>query len=285
MADESGMQQDGFVGRWLGNRPVVFKLLSLAAIGLAAMVTVGATGLLSLGQAAGRAAQMNRLNEVTRITLEADQAHDAIRGDVLRALVAKGGPDATAVTDDLAAHIKLLTDGLATFRAPTLPADVRAAAEAAAPGVEDYVRQARLTVTAAQASAEVPPGYDSFTVAFHKVEQELPRVAAALQVHDDAAVRAVHDERGAATRTMLIVGAACLVLLGLVARLVTRSIVQPLRRVAVVTQAVDGASADSVVQGVRVVRVAPDAKVVVQSTLPGTLNNKTSAGAPAGGGL
>jgi len=32
-------------------------------------------------------------------------------------------------------------------------------------------------------------------------------------------------------------------------------------------------------------RVAPDAKVVVQSTLPGTLNNRTSAGAPAGGGL
>jgi methyl-accepting chemotaxis protein len=236
MADEKRTTKDGTIlSRWLGDRPVVFKLLSLAVIGLAGLLVVAVTGVQELSVAGDRARDMKQLNALSTVTLYADMAHDAVRGDVLRAVLAKGGGDAETARLDLIEHSKTLSDGVATFQADTMPTDVKAAADAVAPAVAEYLQLANEAVTYSLTHADTPPAYDAFMTSFSKVEAALPKVADALDARVEAAVRAVDDQRSSALRAIGIIGSFCVVLLAAAARVVTRSIVDPLRRVSHVT--------------------------------------------------
>ncbi len=236
MADEKRTTTDGSIlSRWLGDRPVVFKLLSLAAIGLAGLLVVAFTGVEQLSVAGDRVRDMKKLNALSTETLYADMAHDAIRGDVLRAVLAKGGGDAETARLDLIEHSKVLADGVAMFQDDAMAPDVKAAADAAAPAVAQYLKLANDSVTYSLTHADTPPAYDAFMTEFSTVEQELPKVAEALDGRVQAAVKAVDDQHGSALRIIGIIGFVCVLLLAAVARLVTRSIVDPLRRVSHVT--------------------------------------------------
>lgn len=227
---------EGAVARWLGNRPVAFKLTGLAGIAVLATVAIGITDIQSAGTASSRAAELAQLNEWTKVTLEADMAHDAVRGDVLRAIVAKGTRDGAAAKADLADHTKILSDGLATFRAESMMADVRKAADGVAPAVDDYLKLAAKVVDEAGSSTSLPASFTDFQVSFSEVEQNLPIVAQMLQTHADAANKAMSGSKRDALTSLAIVGGFSLLLLAFASRLITRSIIQPLRRVALVTE-------------------------------------------------
>ena len=227
---------EGAVARWLGNRPVALKLTGLAGIAVLATVAIGITDIQSAGTASSRAAELAQLNEWTKVTLEADMAHDAVRGDVLRAIVAKGTPDGAAAKADLADHTKILSDGLAAFRAESMMADVRKAADGVAPAVDDYLKLAAKVVDEAGSSTSLPASFTDFQVSFSEVEQNLPIVAQMLQTHADAANKAMSGSKRDALTSLAIVGGFSLLLLAFASRLITRSIIQPLRRVALVTE-------------------------------------------------
>ena len=227
---------DGPLARWLGNRPVAMKLAGLAGIALLAMVAIGITAVQSASTAAARSAELAQLNEWTKVTLEADMAHDAVRGDVLRAIVSSGTADAEAARADLADHGKILTDGVAVFRATSMLPAVRQAAEAVAPDVDTYVKLANAVMDEVGAGTGKPASYADFQVAFTKVEDELPSVAQNLGIAADAADKAMRNQKSEALTSLAIVGGISIALLALVARTITRSIVEPLRRVAQVTE-------------------------------------------------
>jgi methyl-accepting chemotaxis protein len=227
---------EGAVARWLGNRPVVFKLAGLAGIAVLATVAIGITDIRSASSASSRASDLAQLNEWTRATLEADMAHDAVRGDVLRAIVSQGTPDAAAAQADLVDHTKILSDGLATFRAESMMADVRKAADGVAPAVDEYLKLAAQVVQEAAASSSAPASFNDFQVSFSKVEQNLPIVAETLQIHADEANKAMSNSKSEALTSLAVVGGISLLLLALASRLITRSILQPLRQVAFVTE-------------------------------------------------
>jgi methyl-accepting chemotaxis protein len=219
---------------WLASRPIGVKLGSLAGIALVAVVAVGGVGVGALGAAAQHAHDLEALGGLTRVTLEADMAHDAIRADVLRAMLGGAGRDGTAAKSDLADHMAILRDGVARFRKPDMSTGVRAAADQVAPAVQQYLTLAEQTLTAALRGDSTPAGYPDFVTAFEAVEKQLPAVGDALAVEASTASRAVDQQRTGAIRTLVIVGLCGAALLALVCRLVALGILRPLQKVSAV---------------------------------------------------
>ena len=101
---------------WLGKRRVRTKLALLAGAGLAGVVVSATVGIAGLAQAERSARALQESSTLTRTALEADMAHDAIRGDVLRVFVARDDADRAEAAADLAEHSNVMRDELAAFR-------------------------------------------------------------------------------------------------------------------------------------------------------------------------
>jgi methyl-accepting chemotaxis protein len=216
---------------WAANRSVRTKLATLVGIAMIALIVLGTVGGRALGNAAERARELDHVGQLARVEMEADMAHDAIRGDVLRAMLATGGAEATEINDDFAAHAEILDSGVRTFEAPSMFADVRAAADQVAPEVRGYLDLAKQTIAAALAARGTPGTYPAFITAFKAVEKDLPAVADALQAHSTAASRAVGAQHHGAIRTLTVAGILGIVLLAAVGLLVARGVLRPLRTV------------------------------------------------------
>jgi len=217
------------IRQWARDRSIRTKLGLITLIGLLAVALVGLAGLRELDGAGARTHEMERLSGLIRVTLEADMAHDAVRGDVQRALLDAGGPDATAARTDLAEHRDILTDGVATFASADMPTDVREATAVVEPKVRRYVELADRTVALAISGAATATVYAEFLTAFKEVEDGLPEIGDALAAHVTAASASVDKQQRSATRVLLIVGFLGVLLLASVCLLVGRDIVGPLR--------------------------------------------------------
>jgi methyl-accepting chemotaxis protein len=171
-------------------------------------------------------------------------AHDAVRGDTLRALIA--GPEASAadrdsIRSDLADHTKILTEAMATFVAPSAQPSVRVPAQEVQPAVQRYVALAQQTVDAAFSTAGTPPILPAFQQAFSAVEDQLPVVEDAIGRLATNAAAQVRDQRQRAFVELLGAGAIGMLLVGAICWLVARGIVRPLRNVsAVLTDVANG---------------------------------------------
>src|SRR4051812_7343632 len=94
------------------------QLFALSGLGLAFVLAVGATGHLAASRLATAAGHITVAGSALKNQLQADQAHDALRSDVLAALLAAEKPDAAeqkAIRDDLAEHAKLFRDSIQTL--------------------------------------------------------------------------------------------------------------------------------------------------------------------------
>jgi methyl-accepting chemotaxis protein len=226
------------IASWLRNRPIGAKIGGIAAIALVTLVVVGGIGVRELRAAADRVDELQRLNGLTRLALEADMAHDAIRGDVQRAMLATGSAEASAAKAELEEHSGTLTDALARFAAPEMPADVRGAAEGVAPAVQRYVELADRTMSEVTAAPGRRPGsYADLNTAFTAVEKQLPEVSDTIEAAAAAASRIVHTARTHAIATVLGAGGLGLLVLLCVCFLVDRGVVVPLREVSATLEA------------------------------------------------
>ncbi|MDR6318273.1 methyl-accepting chemotaxis protein [Actinoplanes couchii] len=215
------------------------KLGLLVAVPLAGLVvstTVGVSGLLTANDSAR---ELQTAAQLTRTALEADMAHDAIRGDVLRALFSRDGTDRTEGAGELTEHIAAMRAKLDALDDPRAPAAVRAATERVTPTVEEYLRIADTVVDTPAGSAR-GAAYQQFTAAFTAVEEQLPAVGDALDAHAAATTTAVAEQgRRAIWQLGLTAGFAVVLLLGLVT-VVSRGILSSLRQVSTVLSAAAG---------------------------------------------
>src|SRR5689334_4846000 len=91
------------------------KLTGLALLALLFVIAVGATGYIATSRQEASAAQMLQAETALKSQMEADMAHDALRADVLAALVA--GQDAKGdviqgIRTDLHEHATQFEEGL-----------------------------------------------------------------------------------------------------------------------------------------------------------------------------
>jgi methyl-accepting chemotaxis protein len=225
------------------DRPLGVKLAALVAAGAVSLGAFAVVTVQALDGTGERTDDVLAGAEATGDALMADMMHDAVRGDVLAALLSVGiGPAYTSAVSDLEGHSATLRDVLTELRADDLSPEVGAAVDEVTPAVEDYLNSAKDIVAlggidAAQARA----AYPQFGEAFTALEEELPAVQEVVTAYAEHAAQQAAEQRSTAIRLAIIVAAAGVLVLALLGWIITRSVVRPLRRVVeVVTGLADG---------------------------------------------
>jgi methyl-accepting chemotaxis protein len=225
------------------DRPLGVKLAALVAAGAVSLGVFALISVQALNGTGERTQEVLASAEGTGDALMADMMHDAVRGDVLQALLSRGKGELydTAVAD-LAGHSAAFRDILDELAADDLGAGVTAAVDGARPAVEDYLAAADEIVTTADTRpAAAQAAYPDFAAAFSTLEDELPALGDAVGVYAEDAAAASTEQRSTAITLSLVVAGAGLVLLAGLGWVITRSVVGPLRRVgAVVTAMAQG---------------------------------------------
>ncbi|MFN0284566.1 MAG: methyl-accepting chemotaxis protein [Kineosporiaceae bacterium] len=221
---------------WLDDRSIAVKLGTVFALALVCVALVGVVGLEGLRSATGEAQRLQSLQQLTRLSLEADMAHDAVRGDVQQVIIAGGGAAAREAEADFTAHAKVLRDGVTTFQAAAMPADVRAAAETVSPLVDDYLRQAQAAIDDGLEGRATLASTADFRTSFTAVEEKMPGIGDALGAQVQQATAAVESARDSATWSVGVVVLTAVLLLVGFGQLITKSIVRPLRTVSAVSR-------------------------------------------------
>src|SRR5919107_4636608 len=139
------------------DRPLGVKLAALVATGA---VSLGAFALISVNALDGtgdRTAEVLAGSEATGDALFADMMHDAVRADVLQALMSRGQGDLyDGAVSDLAEHSENFRATLDELQADDLSPEVAAAVEDVRPAVEEYLSSADAIVPTAGAAPLAP---------------------------------------------------------------------------------------------------------------------------------
>jgi methyl-accepting chemotaxis protein len=217
------------------DRPLGVKLAALVTAGAVVLAVFAVLTVQALQATGERTAQLLATTHATAQALEADMMHDAVRGDVLQALLSGSGSQYQAATADLEEHAATFRDTLAGVLTDDLGADVEAAVATATPAVEAYLSSADDIVTlAGRDLTAARAAYPQFAVAFSALEQELPAVGEAVGAEAAAAAAASDDQRGTAITLAVVVALAGVLVLAGLGWVVTRSVVTPLHRVGAV---------------------------------------------------
>ncbi|NML45643.1 HAMP domain-containing protein [Ramlibacter sp. G-1-2-2] len=218
------------------------KLTGLSLLAVAFMLGVGLAGLyarhfLTIGAERVLAAQ-----EVLRLQMEADQAHDALRGDVLAALVSAREIDhdeVAAVRKQLADHAKELLGPLDKLNEMAIDADTRAALQKARPQIDAYVAQATTLVDLAYKDRiGAQQKLDDFHKIYKQVESEMSAIS---DLIGERARASQAESREVAEQTGQVVAAGVVlaaILLLFIAWTISRSIVRRIDRAVQVARTV-----------------------------------------------
>jgi methyl-accepting chemotaxis protein len=170
-----------------------------------------------------------------KVQMQADQAHDALRSDVLAAMLAGATDDAAQqkqaqddARDHIAAFTRLLDEMDAMSSAPQLKqaiAQVRPDASAYLASVADMVRLAATDKAAAQAR------FAGFMAAFRKLEKSMGALSETIEADSDAS-RTRGDAVVSSSNTQIVGTLALSMLITLAVGLaVARSVIRPLDEV------------------------------------------------------
>jgi methyl-accepting chemotaxis protein len=214
------------------DRPLAVKLSALVGAAAVSLGVFTVIAVAALGNAGDHSAELLVTTHATGAALEADMMHDAVRADVLQALLAGAGPEYTSALSDLQGHSAVLRSALGEVRDAGLGEGVTAAVDGVGDEVAAYLTAAgELTQLAGRDQVAAEAGYPEFLTTFTGLEQALPTVGDAVGAAADTAVRTSESERAAADGELVVVALAGVAVLVGLGWLITRSVVGPLRRV------------------------------------------------------
>jgi len=201
-------------------------VLGLAVLGLASTVVVGGVGLLAERQLASGLSQASVATQAVRAAGNADMMHDAVRSDVLAAIVAVQQGDAPglkAAQDDLKANGERLVSLLTDLQGMALPAEVLGQVAEALPVARQYVATGQeIQGLASSDSAAVLQKLPVFTAAFDQLEGSLEKPGEGIEAFaQDVAVQGARDAQRAIVVTVAATLLAAILLLALGWRITT----------------------------------------------------------------
>ena len=218
------------------------KLVALGGLALAFVLAVGATGYFAAGSLIAATQQVLSEGVALRNQMTADQAHDALRADVLAAmeLGMRDEPDKQkAIHAELTAHSDLFQTAMQQLELANLDDAQRTTLRELRPALDEYL--GRATEIVALAFTDMPAAaqkMDAFTDSFRKVEKEM--AALSEQIARRAQGTQEESERAAivATTAIIAVMALSAAVLLAVSFAVSRSIVRPLRQAVAIARTV-----------------------------------------------
>ncbi|TFW20497.1 methyl-accepting chemotaxis protein [Duganella callida] len=164
--------------------------------------------------------------------LQADQAHDALRADVLAARLAADKNDAAgikAVREDTAEHIALFRKLIKDMDAADTGPEVRSAMAQVKPDVDRYLQSAQEMVELSlNDPAAAQAKFAAFMDSFHVLEKSMARLSDLIE-HDSDQSKQRGDEAVVKSRVHIVGAAVLAVVVSLLAgQMMARAIVQPL---------------------------------------------------------
>ena len=229
----------------LTNLSIRTRLLAITAVAVAVLLFIAALGYVGLKRsAAGLETSITATTAVLH-QKQADMMHDALRSDVLFAILT--GPNGTAedrqtVTSDLADHVAEFENAILHLQALPLPPQIRESVDDVVPLLDAYVASAQeivgLALTSAAAGRAKLP---DFMIAFSDLEASMETLGEQIESRGTAVGAAAH-QANTVVKNILILGAALAAgALALVTRVIARSISHPLIEVKQgLTQLADG---------------------------------------------
>jgi hypothetical protein len=186
------------------------RLLGAAVLTIASVVVAGAGTYWILRVLDATGAESARAATALRLQMQADMAHDALRSDVLNALVSGASKDAAqekAVRDDLAQHSALFRDSMKALREIDVDPEIAVAVDRLGPSLGAYLAEASATAT--QAFADPAKAQErlagGFATSFKAVEKEMSALSELIESHAKGA-QAEGEATSARARTMIVVG-------------------------------------------------------------------------------
>src|SRR5690349_9069131 len=157
------------------DRPLGVKLAAVVALGAVALGVFAFITVQALQRTGDRVDHLLTANDAVGRALEADMMHDAVRGDVLAALVNSSGPEYQATVQELADHSAKFRSILEELHGGRLGAEVTGAVDTVSPDVESYLAAADAMITrAGREPAGARAAYPQFAKVFTQLEDSLP---------------------------------------------------------------------------------------------------------------
>jgi methyl-accepting chemotaxis protein len=218
------------------------RLLAMSLAGLAFVSVLGAVGEVAIGRLSHTRDGITESMVALRANMSADMMHDALRADVLLALLAGSRQDTgieAEVVQDLHAHSKIFRDSLDTLDAARLEAGTQAAVKALRPALDAYLRAAEEVVSLGwKDNAAAMARWPAFQAAFARLEGEMEGLGDLVEANAKAQRDGSVATSDHAHQLILATGlVAALVLLG-VGQWISQSVTRPIESAVRVARAV-----------------------------------------------
>jgi len=211
-------------------------LMAMTAFFILAMLALAGGSMLNIQRLDTALLKVNDAAQAIRRQMDADMMHDAIRSDVLAALLAGSQGQADKIRDiqsDLAAHSERLKLNIGSNAKADLGEAVRQQTASMEPSLNRYLDAAREVVTAAAAGSQADMArMAEFEKDFDALEVEMEKLSDLIQKNTDDAKNSAHERVAGGKLSTLIVLLLTIVSFGLFARIVFGRIVPPLAALA-----------------------------------------------------
>ncbi len=164
-----------------------------------------------------------------RMQMQADMMHDALRADVLAALMAASPEEHASARRDADTHVEAFRAALAELDGHATNAAVKAAVAQARPDAQAYLASAvRMVALAGSDQAAARQGFDGFMEGFRKLEGGMEAVSERIEQDSDAARAGGDAVVVSAQRNIILVALAAMVAAVGMGYVLIRAIVRPL---------------------------------------------------------
>jgi methyl-accepting chemotaxis protein len=210
------------------------KLLAMSMLGLLFVCAVGATGYVAASKLSGSTAKVTGMGAALMMQMTADQDHDALRSDVLSALMAgekKDEAEEKSVRAEFAEHAKELRESMKTLETAGLDGESLEALHKTGPALLAYLDSADKIIDLSFKDHEAALArLSAFVVDFKTLERDMASMSDKIQ-HQAEATRAASESVSATARAAVVAAlVTCAVALMLVGWVISRGIVRPIQR-------------------------------------------------------
>ena len=227
----------------LGSQPAVLargttmtiklRLVLLIATGLLTALIMSLAGYLGNTRMADAVQDNDVSMTVLRNHMEADMMHDALRADVLSAMLVGLGKSTSTpaeVNSSIKEHAEHFREVLADNLKLPLDASIKASLEKIKPSLDTYISAGERIVALALENPEAARGeLQTFNAAFSQLEDQMAALSELIENHTQLTSTGTRQTISNANWTLIIVLGASLLLLLAQGRWVTLSIMGPLR--------------------------------------------------------
>ncbi|CAH0351018.1 methyl-accepting chemotaxis protein [Aquabacterium sp. CECT 9606] len=256
------------------------KLLGFSLTGLILMVLIGITGYSAVYKLSSDNAKIATIGSALRAQMQADMMHDALRADVLSAMLASLNKDEAEEKNTkaaLAEHIESFRDSFKTLDELALDAEIMSASARVRPALTAYLASATEVINLAftdrdAAQAKLP----AFKDAFESLEKSMGNLGDLIESQAKTA-QAASDKTATIARAVMVVTALIAgALFFVMGHVVSRGVVLPIGRAVKVAQAVangdltshiDTSGSDETAQLLKALKAMNDSLILTVGTV------------------